>query len=278
MKPFAIALGAAALAVAVAACGVMPGPASSFQARSGVAASALREAPADYYGAAEGQKGQALLGALGEIVTKHKDLGYDAARDAMFGTVDDLDGDNVIECDYTGRSLSNVSDKNTAYRGGKGFNAEHTWPQSKGAVGPAKSDLHHLFPTDCQANSRRGSYPFGEVESVTWSEGGSSLGLDAQGRRAFEPREDQKGNTARALLYFYMVYGRKADLDNFRVEEATLKRWHQQDPVTAEDRARNDAVYRVQGNRNPFVDRPEFVEAVGTFLARSPKAPGFGAR
>ncbi|MNY19098.1 Extracellular ribonuclease precursor [compost metagenome] len=184
----------------------------------------------------------------------------------MFSDVDDLNDDDVVECDYTGLSLAHVNDRNSAYRGGKGFNAEHTWPQSKGAVGSAKSDLHHLFPTDCDANSKRSSYPFGEVVQIEWQGGGSKLGLDKKGNRVFEPRADQKGNTARALFYFYMVYGQRADLSNFKYEEETLKKWHAQDPVTAEDRARNDAVQRHQGNRNPFVDAPEYVQAVGNFL------------
>ena len=230
-----------------------------------------------YYQQAAGKQGSDLLYTLNRIVAAHKDLGYDRARDVMFGEADDVDGDNVVECDYTGRRMANVTGKDSAYKGGKGFNAEHTWPQSKGAKGAAKSDLHHLFPTDCHANSRRGSFPFGEVVSVKWSEGGSKFGHDAQGRQVFEPRDEQKGNTARALFYFYTVYGQRASLENFRVEEEVLKKWHQADPVTAEDLARNDAVYQAQGNRNPFVDRPEFVEAIGNFRMQL-QAPTFSLR
>jgi endonuclease I len=279
LKPFAIILSSAVLALSLAACGAPTGSQLAGTHRIGAqTASALRQAPADYYKAAEGQQGQALLRALANVVSKHKDLGYDRARDVMFGEVDDTDNDNVIACDYTGKTLSNITGKDAAYLGGKGFNAEHTWPQSKGATGAAKADLHHLFPTDCNANSRRSSHPFGNVASVKWEEGGSKLGTDAKGRTVFEPRDDQKGNTARAILYFYMVYGNRADLDNFRVEETTLKQWHQVDPVTAEDLARNQAVYEAQGNRNPFVDRPEFVQAIGSFQGNGLKQPAFNVR
>jgi endonuclease I len=279
LKPFALILSSAVLALSLAACGAPTGSQLANTQRIGAqTASALRQAPADYYKAAEGQQGQALLRTLANVVSKHKDLGYDRARDVMFGEVDDTDNDNVIECDYTGKTLSNITGKDAAYLGGKGFNAEHTWPQSKGAVGAAKADLHHLFPTDCNANSRRSSYPFGNVVSVKWEEGGSKLGTDAKGRTVFEPRDDQKGNTARAILYFYMVYGNRADLDNFRVEETTLKQWHQADPVTAVDRDRNQAVYEAQGNRNPFVDRPEFVQAIGSFQGNGLKQPAFNVR
>lgn len=277
LKPFAFALSSALLALSVAACGTTTGPQAAAK-RAGAQAPRAMAAPAGYYQAAEGQQGQALLRTLASVVGKHQDLGYDRARDVMFQTVDDTDGDNVIECDYTGKTLANIDGKDAAYLGGKGFNAEHTWPQSKGAVGTAKSDLHHLFPTDVNANSRRSSFPFGEVESVKWTEGGSKLGTDAAGRTVFEPRDDQKGNSARAILYFFMVYGQRADLDNFRVEEAVMKKWHQQDPVTDVDRARNDAVYAAQGNRNPFVDRPEFVQAIGSFQGNGFRTPAFTLR
>lgn len=218
------------------------------------------------YDGAQGKTGQVLLAALKQAVSAHKDLGYDGARDAMFKDVDDLDNDNVVECVYTGRTVANVTNRGTAYQNGKGLNAEHTWPQSKGAEGAAKADLHHLFSTDCVANSTRGSFPFGTVASQDWAEGGSRRGTDAQGRIVFEPRPEHRGNVARALLYFYTVYGQRASLDNFRVEEETLKRWHVEDPVDAAEKARNELVFKIQGNRNPYVDRPEFVQAVGEFL------------
>ena len=123
---------------------------------------------------------------------------------------------------------------------------------------------------DCKANSTRGSFPFGTVKNPDWSEGGSVRGTDEKGRIVFQPRKEQRGDTARALLYFYTVYGRvgSTSLENFNVEEPVLKQWHTEDPVTATEVARNDAVQAAQGNRNPFVDRPEFVEAIGSFQAR----------
>lgn len=273
MKPLASILFSVVVASSLTACaanpGVQPFRASSFSLSS--------QAPAGYYRDAQGLQGQALLGALAGIVTRHKELGYDQARDVMFAEVDDLDDNDVVECDYTDRQLSGVNDRKSAYHGGKGFNAEHTWPQSLGAVGTAKSDLHHLFPTDCEANSRRSSFPFGEVTQVEWTDGGSKLGRNARGMTVFEPRDDQKGNTARAIFYFYAVYGRHADLSNFRHEQETLKAWHQEDPVSATEKARNDAVYRFQGNRNPFVDHPEFVQAVGSFMPTL-ESPAFRLR
>lgn len=220
----------------------------------------------DYYGAAEGQRGQALLSSLHSIVTRHVQLGYDQGRDIMFGIVDDLDNDDVVMGVYTHRQLSGVNDRKTAYQDGHGLNAEHTWPKSKGALAePAKSDLHHLFPADVDTNSKRSSFPFGEVMRTEYSNGGSQLGTNAQGATVFEPRDDHKGNVARAIFYFYTVYGSRSNLSNFRLEEPVLMQWNHMDPVDDAERARNEMVFKYQKNRNPYVDHPEFADMIGHF-------------
>ncbi len=230
--------------------------------------SSTAQIPAGYYDAVQGQTGQDLLQTLNNIVARHKDLGYSHGRDIMFSTVDDLDNDDVIEGVYTGRRLDKVNNRGSAYRNGSGINTEHTWPKSKGAKsGPAKSDLHHLFPTDIKTNSARSSFPFGNVSRTHKSFSGSKLGSDARGRTVFEPRDQHKGNVARALFYFYTVYGRNGiSTSNFRVEHDTLLAWHRQDPVDAAERARNQAIFEAQGNRNPYVDHPEYVGAIGQFM------------
>ncbi len=237
----------------------------SFSARSG--------APADYYQYAQGKTGMALLSALQNTVSKHKDLGYGGARNVMFGDLDDDLDNDTVDCVYTGMVVKGVKDSGTAMSGG--LNTEHSWPQSLGATGAAKADLHHLFPTDVETNGARGSHPFGEVKNPThtfpvFDVGArqSMLGVNAAGKTVFEPRDQHKGDLARALFYFYTVYGFRggANLSNFRVEEETLKKWHVLDPVDASERKRNDGIYSVQGNRNPYIDHPEYVQAIGNFL------------
>ena len=259
-------LAASFLVVLIAGCGhALPGTARPQAASAKLHA---RVVPNGYYQQAEGKAGAELLAALHDVVVPHTDLGYDRARDVMFGLVDDMDGDDVVSCIYIGAAFDHVTNSKTAYRNGDGLNAEHTWPQSKGAVGPAKADLHHLFPAQVHANTVRSAYPFGIVAQSEWEEGGSKLGLDANGKRVFEPRDDHKGDTARALLYFYACYGKvgSTDTSNFAVEAPVLAQWHQTDAVNDAERERNDAIYAAQGNRNPFVDRPEWVAAVGSFL------------
>lgn len=232
--------------------------------------STFSTASLEYYEAAQGLEGQSLLTALNRIVrTGHRRLSYDEARDAMFADIDDPENRDTIECVYSGRRETGVFDRASALV--KKLNTEHSWPQSLGAEGTAKSDLHHLFPVDDVFNSRRGNSPYGEVKEfepfgiLTSTE----LGRDEKGRQVFEPRDAHKGNVARAVFYFYVRYvvpGRgKLDLRNFKVEKETLKRWHAQDPVDERERLRNEAVFREQGNRNPFIDHPEYLQAIGEF-------------
>ena len=92
----------------------------------------------------------------------------------------------------------------------------------------------------------------------------SVLGTDASGTTVFQPREKVRGDIARGLLYFYTRYDddRPADftLDNFRHELPTLLKWNHDDPVDDVERARNDRIDVLQGNRNPFVDHPEWAD------------------
>jgi endonuclease I len=224
----------------------------------------------DYYAAAAGLKGTQLLSTLERITkTGQKDLGYNGARDAMFGAVDDPTNSNSVIDIYTGVAYAGVSDSRTGSSIGH-MNTEHTWVQSQGASGIAKCDLHHLMPSDMAINGAHGSLPYGEVTSVEWkSEGGVTpadvnfVGKAADGHRVFEPRAVIRGDIARAQLYFFMRYDgdrqAKYSLENFREALPTLLKWNAEDPVDAAEIARNEAIYKVQGNRNPFIDHPEFV-------------------
>lgn len=226
--------------------------------------------PAGYYKNAQGLSGEALLKALHDIIDDQKDLGYDEARDVLFGHVDDAqDRDTVVDV-YSGEAKSGIRDRRTAYD--RGLNTEHTWPQSLGAEGPAKADLHHLRPSDIKINGSRSSYPYGEVKGTefgSWPsvDGGSNrLGNSRSGLMVFEPRAKVRGDIARGLLYFYTRYsvgGGPADLRNFRMEAPFIVKWNREDPVDAAEKVRNDAIYEAQGNRNPFVDHPDWVNRVG---------------
>lgn len=269
------------LAAALLTACQVAGPALTHSpARPAVQTQAAKRAvvPAGYYASVESLTGDRLLKGLAAIIGKHKDLGYDKARDVMFADLDDTTGKDQVQSVYTGAWATGVTSSLTAYN--KGFNTEHTWPQSKGAEGVAKADLHHLYSVDAKSNGIRSNNPFGNVVTVlmllpdvTHSGQASKLGKDANGTQVFETPDWHRGDVARSLMYFFVRYatapkeergGGPLTLVNFEVERRILKAWHDQDPVDANERQRNDAIYGLQGNRNPFVDHPEYVDRVGS--------------
>lgn len=182
-------------------------------------------------------------------------LSYDAARHLIFSKLDNRDG--VVTCVYTGREL-----RTNGIPDGRNMNTEHTWPQSKGAKGDAKSDIHHLFPTDSETNARRGSHPFGEITGApVWERGGSKLGRDEHGNTVFQPREVHRGNVARALFYFSETY--KMPIPES--EERWLRKWDKEDSVDAAETAREKAITDVQGLGNRFVTDPAAADSVEDF-------------
>ena len=160
------------------------------------------------------------------------------------------------------------------------YNREHSFPQSWSDDGaPERSDLHQVFPVDGYVNGIRGSLPLGPVGQVNRTTSNGSLrgesihcGYDDD---VFEPIDEYKGDLARALLYV-SVRDQGADSDRGErdasdgahletwFEEVQLA-WHLLDPVSDKETARNDAVEAVQGNRNPFVDRPELACEIDDF-------------
>lgn len=150
----------------------------------------------------------------------------------------------------------------------KEVNVEHTWPQSLFERGWSRQegsrdaldkdgmrgDLHNLFPTEIALNSARANKPFGEIEGC---DPARSCSTDA----LFEPPDAHKGNAARALFYFAVRYG--LSLPNSM--EGTLRAWHAMDPPDEAERARNGAIEKVQGNRNPFIDDAELAGRITDF-------------
>ena len=195
-------------------------------------------------------------------------LSYDTARDTMYAVLDNQDGS--LTCVYSGYTISlnpNADPSTDAYH--KDINAEHTWPQSKGAdSGNAKSDLHHLYPCRAQVNSSRGNTPYAEIDddnTDTWwrlntsssSVPGSNIDEYSEKENSqglFEPREDHKGNAARSVFYFYTMYESQADSDFFEQQKDILREWNLADEVDSRELARSARIAGWQsGKENPFV-------------------------
>lgn len=200
----------------------------------------------------------------------HRPVGYDPAKKFLFGQLHlekNEKGyfvhDQYCGVDFTsGVGPGNLPDQNQ-------LNTEHTWPQSKFTgnfnKGTQKSDLHHLYPTDSKANSTRGNYDFAEVttnqnlKNCALSKSGPSV--TSGGNNYFEPPTAHKGNVARALFYFSVRYKIAISDD----QEEFLRRWNHLDPVDDAEVARNNAIEKLQGNRNPFIDHPEYADAISNF-------------
>lgn len=147
------------------------------------------------------------------------------------------------------------------------MNTEHTWPQSKFSSafpkGLQKGDLHILFPVDSRVNSVRSNHPFGDVSVVLNSPcPQAKRGRSGRSERMiFEPADEHKGNAARAIFYFSVRYKMPIDSE----QEEFLKRWANFDPVDEFERMRNEKIFEIQGNRNPFIDHPELHSLIEDF-------------
>ncbi|MDP5172513.1 MAG: endonuclease [Bacteroidia bacterium] len=214
-----------------------------------------------YYSTTENLSGEPLKAALKtRLAQGYTQLSYNAARDQMFMIIDNQKTNgqgaavNTLECVYTGTQVTSYTDRTDAQL--MGFNTEHTFPQGFFSQNlPMRSDIHHLFPTTESSNSERANNQFGVVTNPSWQVGGSK----SNGSK-FEPRDVHKGAVARALFYFVIRYQDYAS--HVAPQEAILRQWFDTYPPTAIDQARNNGVFTAQGNRNPFVDYPQFIERI----------------
>ncbi len=245
---------------------------------------ALRAQPPGYYDPAEGLSGEALRQALHTLIGNQSVRTYsqlwedflktDAKAD---GTVWDMYSDNPAGPEpYVYTFVTNQCGN---YSGeGDCYNREHSFPKSwfGGEILPMYTDLFHLYPTDGYVNNQRGNLPYGETASPSWTSlNGSRVGpcsVSGYTGNVFEPIDAYKGDLART--YFYMAvryYGEDGSWPGSDMTDgaeplpwalAMLIQWNEEDPVSEKEIARNDSVYKIQGNRNPFIDRPQYVDAI----------------
>jgi len=226
----------------------------------------------------EGLFGDQLFDFLNDHYQTSNTLGYNNARDVMYSEIDIKPG-NQLTGVYSGYTITldlSQDPSTNAYE--QGINCEHTWPQSLGAGSePMKSDMHHLFPTKSNVNSSRGNDPFQDIsDGITdkWyrndyyietipsqyiDEYAEKYNPPDQNDERFEPREEQKGNTARAMLYFYTIYVDVATEDFWGLQEDTIIDWHLIDLPDATEISRSNAIASYQGNNNPYVIDPSLV-------------------
>ncbi|PLX22626.1 MAG: hypothetical protein C0599_05920 [Salinivirgaceae bacterium] len=251
-----------------------------------IAIAAIRisaQIPSGYYDNANGLSGAELRQALHDIIDGHSSQSYSALWNDFIST--DIKSNGKvwdIYSDIPGETppyeYNFISDQCGNYaQEGDCYNREHTWPKSWfNEDYPMYTDLFHLMPTDGYVNGQRGNDPYGETRDPFWtSQNGSKLGISCFSTMTgtvFEPIDAYKGDVARNYLYMATRYYNEDAgwYQNELVDGAgftpaglgLILKWHNQDPVSQKEIDRNNEIYDIQNNRNPFIDHPEYAEAI----------------
>jgi endonuclease I len=243
----------------------------------------LAQIPIGYYDSAEGLNGTELREALKEIIDGHSVQSYGSLW-THFQSTDVKDDGKVWDMysdvpggtpDYT---YTFVSDQCGNYSGeGDCYNREHSFPKSwfGGNTPPMYTDLFHVVASDGYVNGQRGNYPYGEVANPSWtSTNGSKRGscsYPGYTGTVFEPIDEYKGDFARG--YFYMLTRYMDQIEDWDSEmlvnddfspwaKALLLEWAANDTVSQKEIDRNNEIYAIQDNRNPFIDHPEYAQLI----------------
>jgi hypothetical protein len=234
--------------------------------------------PAGYYYQARAKSKDALKTALYELAQPQKVLKYGSGEGAtwegFFSTDQKPDG-SVYDM------YSNIVRYFNGFNGVSGMHIEHSLPKSwwGGTNNFAYRDLYHLFPSDGITNSTKNNYPLGVVgPNPRLDNGVSKVGNNVFGSvyagLCFEPADEYKGDFARAYLYISTVYQNLAPFWTSPMMQRNtypvwnkwaidlLLQWHKQDPVSVKERVRQEKVFNIQQNRNPFVDYPALADYI----------------
>jgi extracellular ribonuclease len=236
--------------------------------------------PPGYYDAADGKKKEALKTAMHEIIKNADVLSYGSGTGATWDGFYDTDRmeNNQVRDRYSNGTFYFTS--RGAVPGG--MNIEHSFPKSwwGGSKTQAYKDIHHLMPSESKINSSKGNYPMGVVTTVKTDNGctkvGTGPGAGGKQIQLWEPADKWKGDFARAYFYMatcYQNYNWTGESALNTLEQGnwpTLQswayklflQWCKDDPVDDIERERNEAVYKRQGNRNPFIDYPYLAEYI----------------
>jgi len=255
---------------------------------------AFADAPASYYDSVDLTDSDSLRSSMHDLIDNHTWYPYTSSSTDTWDILESADefpvGGNTILDLYRNRVM-------TKFGGGVGpYNREHSWPNSYGFSSSGSTpytDCHHLFLCDVSYNGDRGNKPFNDVgpsgtERVTDVNDGVGGGSGTYpgwsnwyNSTYWETWDGRKGDVARAMFYMDVRYAGdvsgEPDLvltDTVGLIQSTssspaymgllttLLEWNDADPVDAKEMRHNDIVYSYQGNRNPFVDHPEWVSGV----------------
>ena len=256
--------------------------------------------PLTYYEDITADSGIELLGELHDLITTtHKTYTtYEDCKTPEYVAKTDSDGGGDVMEFYSQTSIDKAWGK-----GNQGtWNREHVWCKSLSNdvwnESYGGSDMHHIRPVESGLNSARNNSPYGEVvcssANALYYEDSNNNPVALGGHKendVFEPLDNVKGDVARIIFYLYTHYndysnvggttngsgGKFGDLDfSFIVDGSeeqaieTLLAWNELDPVSQQEEDRNEAVASYQGNRNPFIDHPEYADYIWGDASPSP--------
>lgn len=238
-----------------------------------------------FYNGLTASSGNELLYQLHDLMmSTHKTYtSYDDNGSNGYQKISDADPNDSTKliCFYSHSSINNTWNSGTLY------NREHVWPQSLsgGLYGTsgAGGDMQHIRPTIVAINSARGNSKYGELTSGTSISYGGGL-VSTYSSSIFEPADAVKGDAARIIMYMYTHYNTRVNLGSSTESSSTtncgnmpitnvidgtqtqafslLRNWNNLDPVDSLETTRNNVVAGYQGNRNPFIDHPEYADAI----------------
>ena len=238
----------------------------------------------DYYSEITAKSGRELSGQLHDLIvsTHTRYTSYNDCKTYAATTDPGKGSDTVMEL-YTQTDINNSNFDKSG-----GWNREHVWAQSDSGglwgTSGAGSDLHHIRPAEKDINNSRGNKKYGEVTNGTYEYTGTTkIHGGFSNSSTFMPMPNVKGDIARIIMYVYLHYNNTSNVGGSKEAGAThgtlkftqiitasnedaakklLLEWNKADPVDDIERARNDAVYGIQKNRNPFIDNESYADAI----------------
>lgn len=264
------------LGMALSACrATSPAPTASMRAMA-------TSVTAYYQGVDPTLTGDGLKAVLHDLIDDHRSFSYAALWDLMGETDEAPTEPGRVTLLYSPWTL----DKDDHGGGSSQWTREHVWAKSRGDFGTSKgagTDLHHIRPSDKTVNSTRNNRAFDDGGEL-YVDGDGETGSRKGTGWTWEPRDEVKGDVARMIFYMAVRYEGddpgdpnddgepdleltdeildKSDKSPFHGRLSTLLRWHAQDPPSQAERRRNDLIEQHQGNRNPFIDHPEWVDRI----------------
>ncbi len=240
-----------------------------------MAISTSANVPVGYYSSIDGKRGQDLKNAVHQLLKNHTVVTYSSLWYYFQSTDCRLNNTSQVWDMY-----SNITRYFRGSSAVSGMNREHSFPKSwwGGTQVDAYTDLNHLYPSDGDANLAKNNYPLGEVSKANFDNGCTKVGTPVAGQgggcaTVFEPDDEYKGDFARTYFYMATCYQDYNWKYTYMVTNSSwltlnqwsinlLLKWSREDPVSDKEVARNDAVYKVQNNRNPFIDNPLLAEYI----------------